>query len=438
MGFRQSMNVWLYQEIEEGRVVYLGNIHFDATKQEVELLLKENGFNNYTFHWSEVSNNDSDDGLQEHDGWVQVEFNDQEAAKRAQRVFDDFLFHGRPLQVMKADDPNLDLDEHRPAVLMSDWIYDPGDPEAHRRAFFKYYEENLEEPYRCLGVTHRFLVTSDAQGRPKFHSCQIPNPAPGHNEAAATPHIAMIDETKTPVTIPLDRAEELKAEGWSVWDHPDNPLDMNNNERDLRHLERVNDIHHLGAAHNDTKDFFKLGLEIHSAINSKAKWEPGQIMGGDSAKNPAQDSPSLAPSFKPPAEQPNPRSATSSGFVHRYPRPGGVGAGWGDHDLFGKWQSYGRMIEFDMIPEIEWSNDMSDRPISVCERTHADGMRHQVAPEPTRRDPNISTDPTNLSKPIRRAPRSLFDIFRDARARRAKAEQRRAKMRFERNAEAAW
>lgn len=81
-------------------------------------------------------------------------------------------------------------------------------------------------------------------------------------------------------------------------------------------------------------------------------WQPGQLLGDLEARAPISHS----PTFLPPGESSQDfQSATSRGHLPKFPRPAGVGAGWGDHDLFREWQIHGRQVKRSMVEDKEWS-----------------------------------------------------------------------------------
>ena len=65
----------------------------------------------------------------------------------------------------------------------------------------------------------------------------------------------------------------------------------------------------------------------------------------------------LIPRFlsPPPESSNNFQSATSRGHMPKFPRPAGIGAGWGDFDLFLQWQIHGRQVKGEMVENKEWS-----------------------------------------------------------------------------------
>ncbi|KAH9892365.1 hypothetical protein F4778DRAFT_750347 [Xylariomycetidae sp. FL2044] len=74
----------------------------------------------------------------------------------------------------------------------------------------------------------------------------------------------------------------------------------------------------------------------------------------------ASPSSSLAQEFKPVPEMTDKRSATHQGHTFRINRPGDIGLGWGDYDMFNEWQSRARMIKPEMVSDTEWSTTVSE------------------------------------------------------------------------------
>lgn len=44
-------------------------------------------------------------------------------------------------------------------------------------------------------------------------------------------------------------------------------------------------------------------------------------------------------------------TATSCSHAHKHKRPNGIGLGWGGYDEFIDWQSHGRMLKKELVPE---------------------------------------------------------------------------------------
>ncbi|KAI1390491.1 uncharacterized protein F4822DRAFT_426339 [Hypoxylon trugodes] len=81
------------EAIQEGRVVYLGWIGRDQSKESVVVVVQDKGFRQYTFYWRFFE----DTRPEEHNGWCHIEFADLDSAKRAANVLNHFELHGKIL-----------------------------------------------------------------------------------------------------------------------------------------------------------------------------------------------------------------------------------------------------------------------------------------------------------------------------------------------------
>jgi hypothetical protein len=84
----KSIGTFHTKAINQGQVIHLGNLHFKATKAQVEQKLKEQGFNGCTFYWLDLP----DDS---HKGWCHVQFADKATAERAMAILPKASINGR-------------------------------------------------------------------------------------------------------------------------------------------------------------------------------------------------------------------------------------------------------------------------------------------------------------------------------------------------------
>lgn len=238
------------------------------------------------------------------------------------------------------------------------WIYNTLHPDDCRKHIFAYYGGKWAELHDRVGTSSRLLVGQHGGGEQKFHSRQYPNPSPGNSRVAASIRIIMAKDNRHSV-VSLEQVSRMLMEGWKVWDHPQRPLDMRLNFRDTRSVERVEDVYNVSAPWEDTPRFFQLGVAIYQATGSNSDWKPGALIGDN--RN-AHLSPSLAAPTAKPWILTDMRSATSRGHLHKYRRPYGIGAGWGDYDLFYIWQSHGRRILLSMIPSQNQYDKVTEYP----------------------------------------------------------------------------
>ncbi|TGJ84692.1 hypothetical protein E0Z10_g4073 [Xylaria hypoxylon] len=72
-----------------------------------------------------------------------------------------------------------------------------------------------------------------------------------------------------------------------------------------------------------------------------------------------EDNISTAKEFRPPSEWNQVVSGSSNGHFRITRPPHNIGLGWGDWDLYRKWESYGRRVTPDMVEKGDWVNQIS-------------------------------------------------------------------------------
>lgn len=152
--------------------------------------------------------------------------------------------------------------------------------------------------------------------------------------------------------IELDRLPEFEAAGWQRWLHAGRPMKKEGSDADPRKILKIEDVWTTDAPYKDTARIFAAGIEM-SCRQDGLSWKPGQLLGLDPL---AKALLSYSPTFIPPSESSsNLQSATSRSHIPKFPRPAGIGAGWGDFDLFRQWQIHGRQVRAEMVENKERS-----------------------------------------------------------------------------------
>jgi hypothetical protein len=238
------------------------------------------------------------------------------------------------------------------------WRYNPENPGLAQESVMSRIKQ-LERAYENASVVARPLVKISDVVRDKaeiqaVHSQQYPSPAP-QNSSFANKQFICVDkgegkqrETKT---IELARLPEFTANGWQEWQYAGRPPILGT-DKDPRQILKINDVWENDAPYNDAAHQFAAEIRT-SHLADRLSWQPGQLLGGGDVQ--AQAPISHSPTFISPAESSkNFQSATSRGHQLKFPRPAGVGASWGDHDLFREWQIHGRQVKRSMVENKEW------------------------------------------------------------------------------------
>ncbi|WYZ35849.1 hypothetical protein EsH8_X_000496 [Colletotrichum jinshuiense] len=159
------------------------------------------------------------------------------------------------------------------------------------------------------------------------------------------------------IIIPKEEVAAHEAQGWEVWYAPSPPLDIENNYKDTRTVDRPVDVVSYDRPTADTMRYLEHGNNLISSAMTDGNWRPGQLI-GKNGSDPATMAQS--PSFAPPDRHDQvseSRSATSTGHVLQHARPAGVCYGWGDYDQHTHWQSFGRRVTKDMVEKQNWPTD---------------------------------------------------------------------------------
>ena len=239
------------------------------------------------------------------------------------------------------------------------WFYNPENPGLAQESVMSRMKQ-LERAYENAGVVARPLVgevPGDEAEIQVVRSQQYPSPAPHNSIFATKPFIYVVKgegEHRETKRIELARLPEFAADGWQEWQYAGRPTEPGT-DKDPRQVFKINDVWETDAPYKDAAHMFAAEIETASLADGLS-WQPGQLLGGDlKARAPISHS----PAFISPAESSkNFQSATSRGHQLKFPRPAGVGAGWGDHDLFREWQIHGRQVKRSMVEDKEWRKDI--------------------------------------------------------------------------------
>lgn len=154
-----------------------------------------------------------------------------------------------------------------------------------------------------------------------------------------------------------DDEDSKDRAGWTHPGRPDGTIGQ-----DHRWSPTITDIVKVDKPYEETRDLFPRGVEI-SEYSDDIEWVPGQLLGARAFDPDGYAPISHAKKFVPPSETGNDfASATHRGHISKIKRPGHVGAGWGDHDMFREWQLHGRLVKKGMVEKsIVWKDSFGGR-----------------------------------------------------------------------------
>ncbi|EON96699.1 hypothetical protein UCRPA7_7798 [Phaeoacremonium minimum UCRPA7] len=258
------------------------------------------------------------------------------------------------------------------------WIYDEKNPEAYLESFFANQRE-IGKKWKELGMPAPSEVIEDAEGNLKLQHHQLPPPASQKPHKGDDPNATYSCMTRirpepmpkeiasnkaksaTPerefIVVDTQKAHELQEQGWTLWDAPAPALNIKAGYKDVRECSRWFDVNTTDNPVADTAFFLGQANEFAETTMTDGKWRPGQLLGPDNSDPEVQaKSLSFAP-FTPVKDMTEKRSATSTGHIHQWRRPIGIGPGWGSYDDFTTFQSYGRRIPKELVEERTWSTN---------------------------------------------------------------------------------
>ncbi|KAI1858518.1 uncharacterized protein JN550_012565 [Neoarthrinium moseri] len=245
-----------------------------------------------------------------------------------------------------------------PRGWQKSWAYSPEDPNAYVEAIYQDYK-SWDSAFQEATPTTKFVMDAPRGMRPdfKFHSRQYASPVPinADSDRVYVPLIRhdFINDRTESTTVAMDEIGDWEAQGWTLWDHPQRPCDKEKGGRDPRSIPSARDVLETDKPHEDTVFLFR-DLDHRKIGDSRRLFTPGHLVGPD---NKASTSLSFAPAGVLPRSDLSldPRTATHSAFVVTYPRPAGVGLGWGDYDSFIPWQRAGRQVKKNMVERKNWN-----------------------------------------------------------------------------------
>lgn len=210
--------------------------------------------------------------------------------------------------------------------------------------------KELSKIYAQLHIINPAIIRMDEHNRESVIPREIFSPVPGSDwerilvQRGKYAHQEMI-------TIRLPDLPQYLAEGWEVWTTPISPIEKFTGRDMRKQTKRIEDVRSFDNPQNDTQFYFRDAIAL-SRVQDGLEWYPGQLLGNSSrAKAPIH----TTREFTPPCVSGNDlSSATSRGHMELWPRPPGVGAGWGDYSLYREWQIHGRLVKKEWVKPGNW------------------------------------------------------------------------------------
>ncbi|KAI1495737.1 hypothetical protein F5X99DRAFT_414809 [Biscogniauxia marginata] len=243
------------------------------------------------------------------------------------------------------------------------WVYRKDTPDVWSRFLFDAWRVEILPFWQQQGIDIMPTVAPSGQS---FVSRHYAAPSPNNRHAAGKVMTAIKLPSQEPQVAPeyrmvaLDTLPEWQSKGWELWVHPEDPT--HGDLMDPRDCEPINDTTDDRLPLKETARLFEkqIALARAEAGSGSSPWEPGQLISGQAC--PA-NAPSMSRQFQPVATLSEQNSATSSGHIHRHPRPSQVNVGWGDYDMYHSWQSAGRIIDEEDVVNKKWSEDAKNEPL---------------------------------------------------------------------------
>ncbi|KAM5363688.1 hypothetical protein ACJZ2D_011886 [Fusarium nematophilum] len=243
------------------------------------------------------------------------------------------------------------------------------------------------EELRGEGANFASLAV-EKSGLLQVHAQQIPRPCD-----------PTADFSKVTICVMRIKDGDLEKE-WHQAARPTQPPE----DRDIRRVEKLNDVFTASAPYNDTDQIFRAGIDL-SRRGDGLTWTPGRLLGVEDDRIKAPMSESQV--FLPPYDEPGGlQSSTSRGHQISHSRPTGVGAGWGDWDLYREWQFHGRMGKREWVENKHWKKtDGEELSFLSYDAADADGQM------PSQEEQVFSPpEPHDATMPL---PQSLHEKFHD-------------------------
>ncbi|KAH7177707.1 hypothetical protein DER46DRAFT_132382 [Fusarium sp. MPI-SDFR-AT-0072] len=319
MGSHKPLNELDPMAIDNGLVINLGSLRYQAPKSDVLKHLQERGFH-AVIYWpgAEFGLTDSDLGTSDA-GWCWVKFQMQGVAERAKRELNGTMLLGRPIKtgpVKRRSEPRqqarprgLGSSAPRPSVpatrtipessatvsaaptssvtkigssvvnfltneYPTDWFWDPAEPDKLHIAFCAKMERTASEYKR-----RRLLISPvSAQGpdeKMALVSRQIPSPDERNQEHWAQTffQVAKQDGIKADIkTIISTDLPKFEAQDYSRYFHPGRPT-RKPRDIDERQIKKVNDVFDTDNPVKSSPNLFFIGM---MASNLAVKVMPGE------------------------------------------------------------------------------------------------------------------------------------------------------------------
>ncbi|KAF5592290.1 hypothetical protein FPANT_5449 [Fusarium pseudoanthophilum] len=354
----------------QGLVIYVGNVHYDATPADFEQFLQDHGIS-CTIYWPEA-------GERSHGGWCWARFHHHDHASHAINSLNGTMFCGRRLRTGHVatnskrarfqDGPSSFQDRpeiyDHPSQRKNPVPFPNGFQAFNPHTFFQDYNQ-LRYPGHSAHHYHR----------PAEHPGFYP---PAKNGRSAAPF--------------------RQSANYAV-QYPDCHPPKKKELLDHRHIPKLQDVWIADKPYLSTANIFAKGIKISGLAitvnpgqippDGALCWQPGRVLGPDPQE---RASISHSESFVRPADMSTSiLSATCRSHIVSYKRPPGVGLGWGDFDRFYEWQLHGRKVQKSMVRAQRFQQSNYPHVTFISELT---GCLHIVRTDSTRIESR-----RNLKKP---------------------------------------
>ncbi|KAH7185193.1 uncharacterized protein B0J16DRAFT_384252 [Fusarium flagelliforme] len=395
--------------LEEGRLLYIGNIPLNVQRSNVLKFLQAKGYGGIIIYWS-PGDSQTRPAEWQHFGYCIVEFPSKELACKAKDRIPSLKFNGQLLHVsavkkrqIAAPEPAQPTSTKAPESVAPGSQAKPSHPPANPVTNIPIAasqetitvgrevaeDEEDVDPARMKEVLESFQYPEEYRytelgGKSKVEQAAIARMADRQNElgtsllvtyqnperevkvrcqAIPTPMSSNeVDRSKTWIfvvspkgphitkRIALDQLPEMEAQAWKEFHLPPIKADEGT-DHDRRDIPMLLDVYTTDDPARDTIRIFHTGIAI-SELADGTHWTPEQLV---SCKDETTTMISTSTTFIGRKDLAGGfMSATSMGHHVKYSRPTHAGPGWGDYDEYDIWQRCGRKVTADMVPDTRW------------------------------------------------------------------------------------
>ncbi|KAI1019640.1 hypothetical protein LB504_009423 [Fusarium proliferatum] len=350
----------------QGLVIYVGNVHYDASPADFEQFLHDHGVS-CTLYWPEA-------GERSHGGWCWARFHHHDDASYAINNLNGAIFCGRKLRTGHvATNSKRARFQDGPSSFQDR-------PEIYDNPFRRENPFSFPKKFQTFNP-HTFFQDYEQMKYPGHSSHYFHRPAehpgfyPSSNSRRPAPPFRQSTNygVQYPDCYPPKKTEHL----------------------DHRHIPKLQDVWDADKPFLSTANIFAKGIKISGLAIMESQggsmdiemtdprpqlyWQPGRVLGPDPQERAYI---SHSESFVRPSDMSTSvLSATCRSHIVSYKRPPGVGLGWGDFDRFYEWQLLGRKVQKSMVRAQRFQQSNSPHMTFISELT---GCLHIVRTDSTK------------------------------------------------------